>query len=70
MKPIAHGSEMNAHLTAREVEITGRRYCTSCDSLCPPEGGEKSRYRWSCAACVTRKNERIKSLTLGSKSRA
>lgn len=63
MKPadLPLGTVTNMHLTRREAEVTGRRFCTSCQALRSSEGGETRRYRWICATCVSNRNTRTKS---------
>lgn len=43
----------------KAADIKLRRYCTSCQSEQPPEGGVRLPNRWMCAACVYRKKHRI-----------
>lgn len=58
------GDETNRHLARKEIEITGRRYCTSCQNHQHPDGGKervtgRNVRRWVCAACLTRRREGI-----------
>lgn len=45
---------MNADLLVRETEITGKRYCRSCNLQRPAQGGFKPNGRapWRCAHCT------------------
>lgn len=61
MKDVALGDDINRHLTKVEVQVTGKRYCTSCGKQQAAEGGENRKYRWVCAACVFRRNNKIRS---------
>ena len=54
-------SEINRRLTAREAEVTGKRFCTNCQRLQPANSGESKRYRWMCGACVYRRDNRVRS---------
>lgn len=51
-----------AELTKITERITGRKYCTSCQSEKPPEGGvtrvTRHSTRWQCAACAGRARDR------------
>ena len=41
-----------------EITLTGKRYCTSCQTMRPAEYGEMIRTgkinRWKCTACLNR----------------
>lgn len=45
-------------LANKEAEITGKRYCTSCQWTQPLAGGEKRGTRWVCGKCL--ENRRLK----------
>ena len=45
-------------LTSKEEEVTGKRYCTSCQWTRPLEGGKKTGSRWVCASCIDNRNKR------------
>jgi transposase-like protein len=46
-------SPMNVDLLQREIAYTGKRYCRSCNSERPVDGGHKPHGRapWRCAHC-------------------
>ena len=41
------------------LAVTGKRFCTSCRTMQPPENGKQlHKYRWACAHCLKRREER------------
>jgi hypothetical protein len=41
------------------LRVTGKKYCTSCRTMQPSEGGKwLHKYRWACAGCLRRRQER------------
>lgn len=57
------GDEIKQHLAKKQIEIIGRRYCTGCQKMQRPDGGEERKRpghaRWICAACCTRARQGI-----------
>lgn len=60
---MSSSDEMYKHITQKQNEILGRQYCSSCNSMMPPEGGRiykiKPR-RWICKGCAARMDARNK----------
>lgn len=58
-------TEHRKHLTEVEAALTGRRYCTGCNTLKTVDGGvmrgEGRGKRWNCADCEARRKTRTKS---------
>lgn len=57
-------NEMYQHITRREEELFGTRWCSHCRDRRPSEGGiwkvingGKNR-RWQCASCVENQKKR------------
>jgi hypothetical protein len=52
--------DMSKVLLNAEINITGKRYCTSCQVMRPAEYGKMITSgkitRWKCTACFERKN--------------
>jgi hypothetical protein len=41
------------------LAVTGKRFCTSCRTMQLPENGKQlHKYRWACAHCLKRREER------------
>ena len=59
-KDLALGHDTLNHLREREVALTGRRYCATCQSPQSPLGGEKRGTAWRCALCVARAKTRTR----------
>lgn len=39
-----------------QERATGRKFCTTCQSLVSPAGGRKThKFRWVCAGCLARR---------------
>lgn len=59
-------NDEGVRLTAKETEITGKRYCSSCNAHVRIEGGQwvffayGRKKRWKCVGCVKRTEERTK----------
>jgi len=54
-------------LVKKELEITGKRFCTQCQRAQFAEGGQKRGSRWVCANCVDRRKNKIMSNVYGKK---
>jgi len=51
-------NELQKYATAKAVEITGRQFCSHCQTYKPLEGGAwkttaNGRRRWRCKGCKT-----------------
>ena len=66
VKDVPFGDKMRSHLTEREIALTGKRFCATCQCLRPAEGGEKRRFVWRCQICVDRAKKRQQTNTLKS----
>jgi len=62
MKNPSHGTAMNAHLTEKQIEILGRRFCSTCNALQSAIGGGKIKHRWVCRGCKERRNAHLATL--------
>lgn len=52
-------SRDDAHLWAAAQErVTGKKFCTTCQTLVNPTGGRKvQKFRWVCRGCLARRLE-------------
>jgi hypothetical protein len=62
-------NELQAKITKRLEEITGQRFCTSCQLRQAVERGtwinsaNGLRRRWKCAGCIQRQKERLQTIS-------
>lgn len=54
-EPNVTDTAFRKELTAKIAQITGRRFCTTCQREQVSEGGVTLRYRWMCQACCERR---------------
>lgn len=48
------GDQTKQALSAAEVKLTGRRFCTTCQRTQHATGGTQRGARWICQPCVDR----------------
>ena len=48
-------AKQSKRLSEKEVELTGKRYCTGCQWTQPADEGEMRGSRWVCGKCVERR---------------
>ena len=56
-------SPTNIHLTKKQIELTGKRFCTSCQADRSYAEGQwfpagHGRKRWLCGPCARRRDKR------------
>lgn len=59
-KDIPLGDKTRQHLAARELALTGKKFCPTCQMPKPVEGGVQKRHVWRCKLCSDRAKNVLK----------